>query len=80
VIKDDVVVHVKEVMAKILCMEPVEIDEATSLSEYGLTSVDLIDAVVTLEARYDIQFDPSLMDKLSCRSLAENIKLSLAIR
>lgn len=79
-IKDDVIGQVKEVMAKILCMEPVDIDETTLLSEYGLTSVDLIDAVVTLEARYAVQFDPSCMDKLSCRSLAENIKLSLAVR
>ena len=76
--KDEISAHVKEIIAGMLCMEVDEIDEAKLLSDYGLNSVDFIDIVVKLEARYKVEFDPAAMNSLSCQSLTQNIETSLA--
>jgi len=65
--------HVRGLVAAILCMEEGAIDDGEPLSNYGMTSVDLIDLVVKLEERFKVSFDPSTMTNLTCRLLADNI-------
>jgi acyl carrier protein len=72
--------HVRQVIAEILSIQPTEVDETELLSSYGVTSVELIDVAVKLEAKYDIQLDPAAMKDLTCFSLSENVLASLATR
>lgn len=65
--------HVRELLANILSVTPDKIDEMEFLSHYGVTSVELIDIVVKLEARFHISFAPITMKGLTCHSLSENI-------
>jgi acyl carrier protein len=77
-VKDEISMHVKEIVAELLCMKVEEIDEEKLLTDYGLNSVDFIDIVVKLEARYQVEFDPATMKNLNCQSLAHNIETGLA--
>jgi acyl carrier protein len=72
--------HVRQVIAELLSIQPVELDETELLSNYGVTSVELIDVAVKLEAKYDIQLDPAAMKDLTCCSLSENVLASLSTR
>lgn len=65
--------HVRELVANILSETPDNIDEMEFLSDYGVTSVELIDIVVKLEGRFRIRFAPQTMKGLTCHSLSENI-------
>lgn len=65
--------HVRALVANILSVTPDKIDEMEFLSHYGVTSVELIDIVVKLEARFHVRFAPKTMKGLTCHALSENI-------
>jgi len=65
--------HVRELVASILSVAPDKIDEMQLLSLYGITSVELIDIAVKLEARFHISFVPETMSDLTCHLLSQNI-------
>lgn len=65
--------HVKSLISKILAIPPSEIKDDRILSEYGLNSIDMIDVVVALQAKYQVQFDPDSMKDVTCRLLSANV-------
>lgn len=66
--------EVRALFAQMLGLPPEHIDETEPLSDYGINSVDMIDAAVKLEARFGIQFDPQTLRDLSCRGFADSIR------
>ncbi|MEQ8967433.1 MAG: acyl carrier protein [Azospirillaceae bacterium] len=67
-----------ERVAGVLTIPVEELDESLVLvDDYGLTSVDLIDLVAGLQARYGIAFDPATLKAISCRSLADAVIAAL---
>ncbi len=70
--------YVKEIIAQILSIDHTEIDEAQPLLNYGLNSIDLIDIIVKLEARFQVRFDPETMKNLTVLSLVNNIETAIA--
>lgn len=71
---------VRNVIAAVLQLPAHELADDALLADYGLTSIDLIDIVSTLETRYAIQFAPETMTALSCRSLGDSVLAALAAR
>jgi len=74
----DVRAHVRARVAALLGVAEPDLDEERLLVEYGLNSVDLIDLVAGLEARYAIRFDPETLQAITCRSLADSAAAALA--
>ena len=74
----DIGAQVRGMVAQVLCLEDGEIDNDTPLGDYGLTSIDLLDVVAKLEARYQIRFEPSTMTNLTAGSLGRNVESLLA--
>lgn len=70
--------YVKEIIAQILSIDETEIDEAQPLLNYGLNSIDLIDIIVKLEAKFKVRFDPETMKNLTVLSLVNNIETAIA--
>ncbi|MFC5473505.1 acyl carrier protein [Paraherbaspirillum soli] len=76
-IKNEVLHAVKEIVADILMMKTDEIGDTALLADVGLSSVELIDVVVKLQMRYQIEFDPATMSNLSCSTLADNVERAM---
>ncbi|MTJ79623.1 MAG: acyl carrier protein [Telmatospirillum sp.] len=64
---------VREMVATVLSVSASDVDPDLALTDCGVTSVELIDIAVRLEALYAVQFDPADMRALTCRSLAGNV-------
>lgn len=73
-VRDDV----RSLLCETLCFQDTELDDQVLLSDYGLTSIDLLDVVAHLESRYAIKFKPESMARLTAESLVQNVRLLLA--
>ncbi|HEV7372761.1 MAG TPA: MFS transporter [Arenibaculum sp.] len=71
--------RIKDAVSRLIAVPAVEIDDGQLLSEYGMNSIDLIDLVAALEAEYGIEFDPTTMTDVTCRSLSANVLASLRV-
>ncbi len=71
--------YVKSLVSSVLCTQENDIADGEALANYGLTSIDLVEIIVKLEAEFKISFDPKKMQDVSCRTLVENIQTELEI-
>jgi len=78
-IADAIDVEIRQMLARALLMPEAALEMTVPLGQYGMTSIDLIDVVVQLEARHRIQFDPAAMKDLTGRALSDNVRSCLAI-
>lgn len=62
---------VQQLVASVLQMRAQDIDPEADLRQLGLNSIDLIDIISQLEARWQVLFDPSALDPLTCLTLIQ---------
>jgi acyl carrier protein len=62
---------VQQLVAGMLQMRAQDIDPEADLRQLGLNSIDLIDIISQLEARWQVLFDPSSLDPLTCLTLVQ---------
>lgn len=70
--------QVQEIVCALLNLENTRLDDEVLLTDYGLTSIDLLDVVTRLETHFRVQFDPAAMAQLSVGSLARNVSELIA--
>lgn len=62
---------VQQLVASVLQIHAQDIDPAADLRQLGLNSIDLIDIISQLEVRWQVLFDPSTLDSLTCLTLIQ---------
>ncbi|AYZ65093.1 acyl carrier protein [Burkholderia multivorans] len=65
--------ELRATVAATLHVAPDTLDADFPLADAGLTSVELIDLIVSCQARHAIEFPPELLVRLTLGSLADGI-------
>jgi acyl carrier protein len=69
--QDQIATQIRAMISKLLQVEPTAIDPEQLLTASGMTSIELIDLITRIEARYGIEFPAAAAKNLTARQVID---------